>query len=168
MSAAMCVIIDTCKLDEFKNNAGDARHIRSRVREGLLEVVYSTHGRFRDEFRKQSKALSLFLELRRGKKARQVGESELKEKMKELPPKLRSDTAKNDDRHILALALASGARLLYTNDGPLSQDFTDSAVIMKPKGKVYLSHEKHAHLLYPVNLRKLCRVPPQTSSRSRS
>ena len=164
----MCVIIDTCKLDEFEKDVGDARHIRDRVREGWLEVVYSTHGRFRDEFHRKSRVLSLFAELWRNKKARQVGESELKEKMKELPSELRSDTTKNDDRHILALALASGARLLYTNDGPLSEDFTDSAVITKPKGKVYLSHKRHAHLLYPATLRKLCRVPPQTGSRSRS
>ena len=164
----MCVIIDTCKLDEFKKDTGDARHIRDRVRKGRLEVVYSTHGRFRDEFRRQKGALSLFVELRRAKKARQVEESQLEKKMEELPSELRSDTTRNDDRHILALALASGARLLYTNDGPLSQDFTDSAVITKPKGKVYLSHKKHAHLLNPATLQKLCRVPPQTGNRSRS
>ena len=45
--------------------------------------------------------------------------------------------AKSNDRHILAMALASGARLLYTKDGRLSRDFRNPAIINNPQGVVY-------------------------------
>ena len=124
-------------MDEFEIGEGDAKPVRDRVRDGKLTVVYSTHGKFRDELRGK-RALRLLAELSRDKKARLVAASELEEKMRVLPSELRSDRKGGDDRHILALALASGARLLYTEDGPLARDFTDSAVIRSPKGKVYL------------------------------
>ena len=44
---------------------------------------------------------------------------------------------RSDDEHILALAQASRARLLYTNDPALQRDFGDPALISGPRGKVY-------------------------------
>ena len=43
----------------------------------------------------------------------------------------------SNDVHVLALALVSGARLLYTNDAALIMDFKNSKVIANPRGKVY-------------------------------
>jgi len=48
-----------------------------------------------------------------------------------------SGTCKSDDPHIIALAQVSQARLLYSNDHDLQQDFTNKALIDKPRGKVY-------------------------------
>ena len=44
---------------------------------------------------------------------------------------------RSDDPHIIALALESDARLLYTNDLLLQKDFTNVKFINKPQGKVY-------------------------------
>ena len=44
---------------------------------------------------------------------------------------------KSDDPHILALAQVSGARLLYSNDGALQEDFGNKSLIDQPRGKVY-------------------------------
>ena len=44
---------------------------------------------------------------------------------------------RSNDSHILALAMASGARLLYTNDEALQQDFTDRALVNSPRGRVF-------------------------------
>ena len=44
---------------------------------------------------------------------------------------------KSDDPHILALALVSGARLLYSNDRDLQRDFKTKALIDNPRGRVY-------------------------------
>lgn len=44
---------------------------------------------------------------------------------------------RSDDPHIIALALVSGARLLYSNDLPLQKDFRNTKFIGKPKGKIY-------------------------------
>lgn len=46
----------------------------------------------------------------------------------------------SDDEHVVALALVSGARLLYSNDGDLQQDFNDHRLIRNPRGKVYTTN----------------------------
>ena len=46
-------------------------------------------------------------------------------------------SCRSDDRHILALAQVSGARLLYSNDEDLQRDFKDKNLIDNPRGKVY-------------------------------
>ncbi len=43
----------------------------------------------------------------------------------------------SDDAHIIALAQISGARLLFSNDRALQQDFKNKELINNPRGKVY-------------------------------
>ena len=43
----------------------------------------------------------------------------------------------SDDPHIIALAQVSGARLLYSNDRALQQDFRNRDLISNPRGSVY-------------------------------
>jgi hypothetical protein len=57
-------------------------------------------------------------------------------------------TLKSDDPHVLALARLSGARTLWTNDGPLMDDFRDSTII-SPRGSVYTKAD-HTDLLCHV------------------
>ncbi len=45
----------------------------------------------------------------------------------------------SNDRHVLALARISGARILYTGDQDLMKDFTNKRVIDRPRGKIYSS-----------------------------
>jgi predicted nucleic acid-binding protein len=52
----------------------------------------------------------------------------------------------SNDRHILALAMASGARTLCTSDRALMADFRNSAIINRPRGKVYTKPD-HKRLL---------------------
>ena len=47
----------------------------------------------------------------------------------------------SDDPHIIALAQVSGARLLFSNDKDLQDDFRNPAIINKPRGKVYSTLE---------------------------
>ena len=54
----------------------------------------------------------------------------------------------SDDVHILALARASGARLLYTGDKNLMTDFKTKSIIDNPRGKIY-SNAKQKNLLKP-------------------
>ena len=68
---------------------------------------------------------------------------------------------RSDDPHILALAQLSGARLLYSNDRALQQDFKDKELIDSPRGRVYSTHDSkdfkrsHRQLL---GRRDLCRM----------
>ena len=43
----------------------------------------------------------------------------------------------SDDPHVIALAQVSGARLLYSNDRRLQEDFKNPRLIHDPEGKVY-------------------------------
>ena len=72
---------------------------------------------------------------------------------------------KSDDPHILALAQASGARLLYPNDKNLQQDFKNKKLIDQPRGKVYSTisgggkfEDRHRRLLR-LKKKDLCGVP---------
>ena len=43
----------------------------------------------------------------------------------------------SNDEHVIALARLSGARLLFTNDGALQNDFRDRRVVEGTRGRVY-------------------------------
>ena len=44
---------------------------------------------------------------------------------------------RSDDPHVIALAQVSGARLLYTKDQSLREDFRNGAILSKPRGMLY-------------------------------
>ena len=64
---------------------------------------------------------------------------------------------RSNDAHVLALAAASGARLLYTNDDALTNDFKDRNLLGNP-GKIYTTRrttnvtQAHSRLLAQRNL----------------
>ncbi len=66
----------------------------------------------------------------------------------------------SNDPHIIALAQVSGARLLYSNDEALHEDFKSPRLINHPRGKVYSTrqgndfNEAHKKLLDNKNLCK--------------
>ena len=68
---------------------------------------------------------------------------------------------RSDDPHVIALAQVSGARLLYSNDGNLQQDFKNKSLIDDPRGKVYSTsgggsfQRRHDRLLKDKNLCRL-------------
>ena len=65
---------------------------------------------------------------------------------------------KSDDAHVLALARVSGARLLFTNDQDLQDDFGNREIIRDPRGRVYTTriHQEvsgtHQNLLNRTDL----------------
>ena len=73
---------------------------------------------------------------------------------------------KSNDPHILALAQVSGARLLYSNDGDLRDDFLNEELIDRPLGKVYSTkcgsgkfQKGHKELLRKLKKGDLCGTP---------
>lgn len=69
-----------------------------------------------------------------------------------------SGVCRSDDPHVIALAQISRARLLYTNDRDLQQDFNNKQLVDNPRGKVYTTlkyqvfHESHRNLLNRTDL----------------
>ena len=47
---------------------------------------------------------------------------------------------RSNDKHVLALARVSGARLLFTNDNALKLDFTDTNIIPNTPGHIYTTN----------------------------
>ena len=45
----------------------------------------------------------------------------------------------SDDPHVLAVALLSGVRVLFSNDVKLQADFKNPAIVNKPAGRIYTS-----------------------------
>ncbi len=48
---------------------------------------------------------------------------------------------RSNDPHVIALSRVSKARILYANDQLLCEDFKDTALIPKPRGKIYPTGE---------------------------
>lgn len=48
---------------------------------------------------------------------------------------------RSDDEHVLALARVSGARLLFTNDVALQDDFRDTDIVGGTRGRIYTTRE---------------------------
>ena len=71
-------------------------------------------------------------------RARQIDDAQVDRETDEMS----SQGIRSDDPHILALARISGARLLFTNDRDLQQDFGDSAIVQGTRGRVYTTVER--------------------------
>ena len=69
--------------------------------------------------------------LRANGRLRQVNDSLVGQTEKDL-----GEYCRSDDPHVIALACVSGARLLYTNDSALIEDFKNPR-LLSPRGRVY-------------------------------
>ena len=152
----MCAIIDANVADEvFGSNRPEAGveffkwiSTRGRLVVGgkLLEELNRTSAR---EWARQALNAGLI---------RNVGEGDVNARTK----KIQNESIYNsDDPHVLALAQISGARLLYSNDPGLQDDFKNKSLINYPRGKVYSTRKhrrfenSHKHLL---KRKDLCRA----------
>ncbi len=71
-------------------------------------------------------------------RARQIDDAQVDRETDEMS----SQGIRSNDPHILALARISGARLLFTNDRDLQQDFGDSAILQGTRGRIYTTIER--------------------------
>ena len=145
----MCMIIDANRLNVFLShqNNDDVKPIYSWLNNGSGKIVYSTEGKFREEVKETARRA--LVELVRSGKARFVSGKQLKSEQERL---IKDSDYKSNDTHVLALALVSGARLLYTEDQALRSDFRKGKwrngrfIIRSPRGKLY-SSRRNSNLL---------------------
>ena len=110
-------------------------------------LVFGVGGRFGEIGGRLRRRL---LELVRAGRATPVPATELEEDVQALRG---ANDLRSDDPHVLALARASGARLLYTADQALIADFKNRRIVSDPRGKVY-SGAGNARLLDGVRCRR--------------
>ena len=140
----MCMIVDTSRLSVFlrKPNNEDVVPIHDWLNKGWGKVVYSTGGRFEKDINEF--AINALNELTRRGKAKLIPQQELKSNISRLE---KDSNHKSNDVHVLALAIVSGSRLLYTEDRALKDDFKKGKwrsgrfIISNPRGKLYSSKD---------------------------
>ena len=118
----------------------DAAPIHRWLNRGRGTVVYSTEGKFSTEI--VGDARRKLADLVRDGKAKLVRAARLTEHLQAIA----KIPIRSNDPHVLALARASGVRLLYTGDDALIEDFKSAELINQPRGKVY-SRAANAGLL---------------------
>ena len=69
-----------------------------------------------------------------GRGVRRVNDQKVNDRTQTLE---KAGSCRSNDKHIIALAQVSGARLLYSNDRNLGDDFRDRTLIDNPQGRVY-------------------------------
>ena len=153
----MCAIVDANTVFEvFGTKQTDAgRRFRDWLDGGRGELVVG--GKILDELVRNRNFERWLLEARRlSGRVRQVGRARIRQRADDL---VRSGLLQSDDEHVVALALESGARLLYTDDSSLQRDFTNRQVISGVEGRIYTSRptagrftDDHQALLQTPNL----------------
>ena len=157
----MCAIIDANVIDEAFGRRPPPAAIR------FIDWIDSRKGRFtvggskyREELATSPQNFKEWaIEALKSGKIITVDDAKIDNKIAQL---VKDGRCKSNDQHIIALAQLGGARLLYSNDRGLHQDFRDKRLVDNPRGKVYTTKENpdftsiHRSLL---RRRDLCGVP---------
>ncbi len=136
----MCLIIDTNRIGTFLASPPHPDTLpihRWLTKQGGM-IVYSVAGEFGEEL--SSTAKSRLFALSQAGRARLVPAGRVTDELERLQ---QSPELQSDDPHVLALARASGTRLLYTGDRKLMDDFRDKRIIDNPRGKIYSGQQNH-------------------------
>lgn len=134
----MCVIIDANVASKaFKFPAtGDAIPLLRWITDHDGKTVYG--GRHAEELAKLKNAARMLAALSRAGRAIRVSDLEVNAEEQIVK---KTCNVVSDDSHILALARVSGARVLYSEDEALWDDFRDPTIISKPRGRIYRRSE---------------------------
>lgn len=155
----MCLIVDT-------NTAGDFLAQRSAIRDWLLGDRGSPRlvaaGRLLEELVRNNAVQRLLRVLEQAGRLRSVSSDVLRREEAQLQT---SALCRSNDLHVLALAIASGARTLATFDDNLTSDFRNPRIINGPRGSIYRNPALHRHLLRHTP--QSCSVQSGNSARKR-
>lgn len=94
-------------------------------------------GKLLRELSPNLKFKAVFGERLRAGRAKLVPDDAIKSALDDLP----NEFVKSDDHHVLALANVSGARLLFTNDSKLQDDFRNRRIIRGTQGRIYTTNQ---------------------------
>ncbi|MXZ17811.1 MAG: PIN domain-containing protein [Rhodothermaceae bacterium] len=109
-----------------KNSAGD--QLRKWIDRGDGVVVYSTYEKYGEELSKHRKARELLENFVGNLKAIDVDRTDFEEALSQITG---NPLRKSNDEHILALAIAGKATVLFSCDDDLCKDFSNVRVIPK-------------------------------------
>ncbi len=133
----MCAIVDINIIHELWQDTGNAagQGFRAAVEQGKVPLVVGGSQYARELNKSNLRIRQWIAELKRAGKLATLDNTAVDVQKESLKQDV--DACKSSDHHILALALISKARLLYTNDRNLIKDFGNKELIDSPRGKVY-------------------------------
>lgn len=137
----MCIIIDASVISDLQPPSDDAKPVVDSIEKRRVLLVIG--GKNTEELSWNNKVERWLRGLRRANVARVIPKSDIEQEEKVLS---QLGLHQSNDMHILALARASGARLLFSRDENLGQDFKNRTLLGGTRGSVY-KHRSHAHLL---------------------
>ncbi len=149
----MCILIDANRTgDLVKSPPGPAaRLVLDYVGNSGGKIVVG--GKLEKELVHNHNLLKLFVEWKRAQRLVQIKAEVIESRVEELA---RARLHQSNDLHVLALALASGARVLWTDDRALQDDFRNKSLIDNPRGRVF-SGPKSKGLLTRKTCEKACK-----------
>lgn len=138
----MCVVAivdaDSLPVLATRRSDGDSLFLSwIKRRHGIL--AFSSTGQYFDEIRKNQAVMELIRRYDQGGQLRKISA----EKLANADDQVRHIPRRSNDPHILALALASKARVLCSNDGDLRDDFRDRSILP--------SMGRRRRILYPFD-----------------
>lgn len=137
----MCIIIDADVASDLVPPSEDAKPVVDSIEQRKLLLVIG--GRNTEELHRHGRVGRWLRGLLRANVVRSIGDPDLEREERVLET---LGTRLSNDVHILALARASGARLLFSRDNALGQDFKNKAFLDGPRGSIY-KQRSHLHLL---------------------
>jgi hypothetical protein len=141
----MCILIDANVTHHFSTANQHASKVRDWIeaRPGRLVIG----GRNAAELTRDAFMTRWLAILARAGRVTRIRDSDVDAEEARL---VRSNACRSDDPHVVALARTSGARILFSHDRALHEDFGNKNLIDNPRGHVYQS-TKHRHLLDDEN-----------------
>ena len=135
----MCLILDANQYGAFlQPNNEEMKPVKNWLGKGG-KIIYSPTTRLKREIKRSPKMERLFLKYMQAGQLKRISKDDV-EKEENTLTSLRSNLISND-KHIIALAIVSGSKLLISNDKDLQADFKN-----RVKGKIYQG-KRHRHLL---------------------
>jgi len=138
----MCLIIDANVVHKvFPRPTDDFLPVHTAIIDGCARIVYG--GQLTREYERLMPFRRYLLRLDQQGRARQVPDARVDAETARLAG---AGACASNDPHIIALALVGQVRLLCSEDDDLQTDFTNVALLGKPKGNVY-KRARHAPLI---------------------
>jgi len=148
----MALIIDANKVADYLNHTHDPanRVIYDWIENKGGKLVFG--GRQLQEWGRINKAGRYVRTLLEAGRALKYATEEVDNKEGEVES---TGLCHSDDPHVIALACVSGARVLYSQDRDLCDDFRNTNLVPRPRGKIY-KRAQHRRLLLEA---PACRSP---------
>lgn len=144
----MCLIIDANVASALQPNpSDDAKPVVDSIVKRKLTLVIG--GKNTAELSRNSSVRRWLRGRLRANVARRIPDPDIEREERILKER---GEHKSDDVHVLALARASGARLLFSRDKDLAQDFKNRSCL-EPSGSVY-KERSHVRLLQTAVCRR--------------